>query len=130
MIIELNEVIEIGNNKYIPLVEIDKLKDKRPFLIELKGDINKRIVVVLVDSEIFAIGDVCPHQHKHSLHQGYVENYYLTCPEHGWTFSLRTGENKDKNIGTQKLEIFETKLVRDYVFLRVDNIIKNKWKFI
>ncbi len=129
MIIEPKEVFEFENNKYIPLVEIDKLKDKRPFLIEVKGEINKRVVVVLVDSEIFAIGDVCPHQHKHSLHQGYVENYYLTCPEHGWTFSLRTGENKDKSIGIQKIEIFEVKLVGRYVFLRVDNIVNNKWIF-
>jgi nitrite reductase (NADH) small subunit len=38
-----------------------------------------------------ALNTACPHQHIPALHQGVLEGVLLTCPMHGWTFSLDTG---------------------------------------
>jgi nitrite reductase/ring-hydroxylating ferredoxin subunit len=40
---------------------------------------------------IHAMNTACPHQHIPALHQGMLEGTKLTCPMHGWTFSLATG---------------------------------------
>jgi nitrite reductase/ring-hydroxylating ferredoxin subunit len=41
-------------------------------------------------SEIFAIGNECPHQGG-SLCDGAVEGDIVICPLHGWEFDLRSG---------------------------------------
>jgi nitrite reductase/ring-hydroxylating ferredoxin subunit len=41
-------------------------------------------------SEIFAIGNECPHQGG-NLCDGWIEGDIVTCPLHGWEFDLRSG---------------------------------------
>jgi nitrite reductase (NADH) small subunit len=42
---------------------------------------------------VYAIENVCPHQHFSMLHQGSLSGIELSCPMHGWTFALDTGKN-------------------------------------
>jgi len=44
-----------------------------------------------VDGRIFAIGNVCAHQHFSALHAGILSGRTVTCPMHGWTYALETG---------------------------------------
>jgi len=44
-----------------------------------------------VEGELYAIAVTCPHQHFASLHNGTLEDFCVTCPMHGWSFSLRSG---------------------------------------
>jgi len=44
-----------------------------------------------VAGELFAVDDVCPH-FAGPLHEGHVEGETVTCPLHGWCFSLRDGK--------------------------------------
>lgn len=52
---------------------------------------DEEIALFKIDGRVYAIGNVCPHQHISSLHQGEVHGLHVTCPMHGWTFALDTG---------------------------------------
>jgi nitrite reductase/ring-hydroxylating ferredoxin subunit len=126
---EIANAISIDSKNFIPTVGIDVFKDFKPYKIELVGDINKQIVIVKVNDKLYAISNVCPHQHRQSLHKGFVENGCIVCPEHGWTFNLETGENVNNSVGTQKLEKFEIIVIDRVVYIRIDHIQTKKWSF-
>jgi len=52
---------------------------------------GKDIALWHVGNLFYAVDNVCPHQHFSSLHQGVIDGLLLTCPMHGWTYSLETG---------------------------------------
>lgn len=49
------------------------------------------VVVVAQGDEIFALEDACNHAGA-SLSEGDVDHSCISCPMHGYLFSLRTGE--------------------------------------
>lgn len=52
-----------------------------------------QVLLLNVDNRIYAINNVCPHQHYSALHQGSLEKLELTCPMHGSTYNVETGES-------------------------------------
>ncbi len=51
---------------------------------------SREVAVFNVDGQLFAIDDQCPHQ-KASLATGELDGSTVTCPWHGWSFDVRTG---------------------------------------
>ena len=52
---------------------------------------NKRIALFNVDGQYHAIDDECTHAGG-SLSEGTIEGTVVTCPWHGATFDVKTGE--------------------------------------
>ena len=50
------------------------------------------IAIFRCNGELFAVNNVCSHQHFSMLHKGQVKNCSVTCPMHGWVYDLRTGK--------------------------------------
>lgn len=59
-----------------------------PCLVEAEG---RRIVLVRLGDQVYACGDVCPHQGG-ALSAGRLAGARLACPRHGWMFDVRTGD--------------------------------------
>ena len=57
-------------------------------LVEVKG---KQIALFNVDSQFFALDNTCTHRGG-PLADGEVSGHEVTCPWHGATFDVRTGE--------------------------------------
>jgi 3-phenylpropionate/trans-cinnamate dioxygenase ferredoxin component len=91
---------------------LNQLKDKegKRFLID---DID--IAVFKVDTEIFAIGNVCPHQRSALIYDGFIEDEYVVCPVHGWMFNLRTGKTP---FGTSGLNSYKVRIENDQVYVK------------
>ena len=49
------------------------------------------IALFLCKGKVVATNGQCPHA-EGPLHEGDVEGTVLTCPWHGWTFDLETGQ--------------------------------------
>jgi nitrite reductase/ring-hydroxylating ferredoxin subunit len=94
------------------VARIEELRDNRGFLTKVRGE---EIAVFKIGREIFAIGNVCPHQHFSKLHDGEVKEFTVTCPMHGWTYDLRTGVSTN---GSGKVKTYEVEVRRDEVFIR------------
>jgi len=52
---------------------------------------DKKILLTRSDNTYYACGAICPHQGI-SMENGLVFDQEITCPEHSWVFSLKTGE--------------------------------------
>jgi 3-phenylpropionate/trans-cinnamate dioxygenase ferredoxin subunit len=53
---------------------------------------DEELALWRVRGKIYAVNNVCAHQHIAALHQGILEGLLVSCPMHGWTYSLETGK--------------------------------------
>jgi NAD(P)H-dependent nitrite reductase small subunit len=78
---------------------------------------DEEIALFKVNGAFYAIDNVCPHQHISALHQGELDGLFVTCPMHGWTYSLETGKAVG---GSGRVKTYEVKVVGQNVLVRVD----------
>ena len=63
------------------------------------------VALFLSDGTVVATQGQCPHA-EGPLHEGEVENCILTCPWHGWTFNLTTGQcGEDDSISLKRFDV-------------------------
>ena len=74
------------------------------------------IAVFKINSEVFALSNICPHQQTHLIYDGFIEDEFVVCPAHGWKFNLRTGK---KDSGSNGLDSYPVQIVDDKVFIKV-----------
>lgn len=69
--------------------------------------VGKRdVALARVDDDVFALSDVCRHAFG-PLSHGFVDNYIVACPWHGWRYDVRTGEtdHPDADVTTYPVTI-------------------------
>ena len=69
-----------------------------------------------VDDKIYALSNICPHQHSPLIYDGFLEDGCVVCPAHGWMFSLETGKTPT---GQKGLNSFEVHVENGDVFVKV-----------
>ncbi len=74
------------------------------------------IAVFKVDGEVFALNNVCPHQHTTVIYDGYIVNGCVVCPVHGWMFNLKTGKMPSCNAG---LDSYQVKIIDNQVHIKI-----------
>lgn len=74
------------------------------------------IAVFKVDGNIYALSNICSHQHSALIYDGFVEDCKVTCPAHGWQFNLSDGKMAK---GRKGLDSYEVKIVDDNVYVKV-----------
>ena len=77
---------------------------------------DKKIALVRVGDEVFALNNICPHQGA-PLAEGWVEEDAIICPLHGWEFDLRTGATTN---GTTPATTFEVRIEDDQVQVAIE----------
>jgi len=67
-------------------------------LHELNENAGKRFIVddvevavFKINEKVFALSNICPHQHSALIYDGFIEDGCVVCPAHGWMFNLETG---------------------------------------
>jgi NAD(P)H-dependent nitrite reductase small subunit len=74
------------------------------------------IAVFKINSEVFALSNICPHQQSSLIYDGFIEEEFVVCPAHGWKFNLRTGK---KDSGSNGLQIYPVEVVDNKVYIQV-----------
>ncbi len=91
--------------RFVQVAKTSEVKDNIGTCVEVEG---KRIAVFKVDGEFHAIDDFCTHEEA-PLSEGEIEGCEVTCPWHGATFNLKTGEctgpPADENISAYKVRV-------------------------
>lgn len=80
-------------------------------VVEWEG---RAVVIFNVDGDFFAVGRYCPHEGGH-LDEGTLDGTLLTCPLHGITFDLATGESEDD--GGFSITRYRVKVEEGSIFL-------------
>lgn len=55
-------------------------------------DEETQIAVFRTEGKLYAVSNICPHQHAPVICDGYIEEQTVTCPLHGWIYSLENGK--------------------------------------
>jgi nitrite reductase/ring-hydroxylating ferredoxin subunit len=90
--------------------ELEELKGFR-FIVDDVTD----IALFKVNGIIYAVDNVCPHNHTPKMHLGYVEDEHVLCPVHFFKFSLITGKQAIDAGCT--LKTYEVKIQGNDVFV-------------
>lgn len=100
-------------NEYVKICKVNDLKEEtgKRFLID---DIE--VAVFKVSGEVYALSNICPHQHTHLMFDGFIENGKVACPLHGWEFDLKTGKMAG---GRKGLDSYSVRIIDDEVFIKV-----------
>ncbi|MCE1188156.1 MAG: Rieske (2Fe-2S) protein [Ignavibacteria bacterium] len=77
---------------------------------------ESEIAIFLIEGQIHAVTNICPHQHVSVMHDAFVEGQELICPAHGWQFNCRSGKKPD---GGKGLDVHETEIRDGFVFVRL-----------
>ena len=83
------------------------------------------VALFKVDGKIYALNNICPHQHANIIHDGFIEEGCVICPAHGWGFKLEDGTMREANA---KLDSYEVKIVDEYIYVKVFGK-KVNWSF-
>jgi nitrite reductase/ring-hydroxylating ferredoxin subunit len=102
----------------LKLNELSEGKGKR-FMV---GD--EDIAVFLIDGQVYALSNICPHQQSAIIYEGCIEENFVVCPAHGWKFNLENGKKENRYNG---LKSYPVKLDGDIVTIEVEQKSLN-WK--
>ena len=95
------------------LCNVRSIKDRKGkrFIVN-----DVEVAVFMVDGEIYALSNVCPHQHTTVIYDGYIEDGCVVCPVHGWMFNLKTGKMPSCNAG---LDSFPVTIIDNQIHVKV-----------
>ena len=93
-----------------------EIVEGEPFASEL-GD--TAIALYRHEGEIFAIGDICPHEHVR-LSEGWLEDGRIECPLHQSCFEIRTGKVIEGGPAYEDVPAFAVKVEGGDVFVRAN----------
>jgi 3-phenylpropionate/trans-cinnamate dioxygenase ferredoxin subunit len=110
----------MNQNGFYKICKLGDLKEKegRRFLVE---DLD--IALFKVDGRIYALNNICPHQHTNNIYEGFIEDGHVICPNHGWEFNLESGRIRSSGKG---LDSYQVVVEGEDVFVKVYKK-KNNW---
>lgn len=103
-------LIETGFTKVCTLDDLNENVGKRFIINEVE------IAVFKISGKVFALDNICPHQHTALIYDGFIEDGCVVCPAHGWKFDIHTGK---KLSGSKGLDTYEVKIVDDDIYVKV-----------
>ncbi|MGB5072683.1 MAG: Rieske 2Fe-2S domain-containing protein [Bacteroidota bacterium] len=76
--------------EFVKVTELKMLREGKGRSFPVDG---RELALFLVGGAVFAIENLCPHQHIPVLAEGELDGTVITCPMHGWQFDLATGRS-------------------------------------
>jgi len=109
--IETNNTNDL--TEFTKLCRFDELTEKqgKKYIV---GEVE--VAVFKIANEVFALNNICPHQHMSIIHDGFIEEDYVFCPAHCWEFNLKDGKMKT---GKKGLDPYEVKIIDGFVYAKV-----------
>jgi NAD(P)H-dependent nitrite reductase small subunit len=106
-----SDTIDLNEFTKVCTAEILKEREGKKFLVN-----DTEIAVFKVNGNIYALSNICPHQHTALIYDGFIDNGYVVCPAHGWMFDLQTGRMPTTARG---LDSYPVKVIDNNVYIKV-----------
>lgn len=97
------------------VAHIDQLPPGKMLYVEVDG---MPIGLANVEGEIFAFSDSCRHLGG-PLSSGFLRDGVVTCPWHGWAYSVRTGKAIVPPVGL-RIPTFAVSIEDDQIAVEID----------
>ncbi|MGB2960765.1 MAG: Rieske (2Fe-2S) protein [Bacteroidota bacterium] len=98
---------------FVHVAKLGEVPEGRSKRVQV-GDLD--VALWKVDGRLFAIANLCAHQHLPTMHEAHREGLAISCPMHGWTFSLESGRELD---GKGKLATYPVRVEGDEILVDV-----------
>ena len=102
-----------GGPAVVRVARLSDIAEGKSARVKLGDD---EIALWRVRGKLYAIGNVCSHQHFSELHRGILSGLTVACPMHGWTYSLETGIALS---GNGKVRTYNVKVEGDDVYIEL-----------
>lgn len=110
----------VARHKFI---QVGKVEDFPEGVMKEIKVADRKLLISNVSGKIYAIENRCSHEGQ-PLTEGTLENYIVTCPAHGATFDIRTGEMKELPVGEPEFSGFQRKPVKVFdVIIAGDKVL-------
>lgn len=100
-------------SQFIKVASVRDIHEGQGTKINVNGE---DVAIFKRGDRLFAIHNVCAHQHFSILHRGEVDGLTVSCPMHGWTYDLVTGRSI---VGNGKVRTYVVKVVGDDLYLEL-----------
>ncbi|HYF99880.1 MAG TPA: Rieske 2Fe-2S domain-containing protein [Candidatus Saccharimonadales bacterium] len=100
--------------RYIGLATDIKNGESRSYTIRTNDERYLEIAVFNFNGTFHAISDSCIHKGG-PLSKGFVDGDIITCPWHGWKYSIKTG--KSPHDGGDSVNSYEVRIVEDKIYV-------------
>ncbi len=98
-------------------VKVASTSDLKPGENKVVNVNGTEVALFNVDGEFFAINNTCLHRGG-PLGEGFLEGDIVTCPWHGWRYSVKTGANA--MMPTAKVAAYQVKVESNDVLVSVE----------
>lgn len=96
------------------LVYVGKLKDIPERCGKLVIVDGEDVALFRRDKNVYALSNLCSHQHFSMLHKGEIDGLSVSCPMHGWTYDMTTGIAVK---GNGRVKTYRVKVVDEEIFV-------------
>lgn len=90
---------------WVDLCKLSDLSEGEGHFVKVN---DRNIAVFIIEGKVHAFDDTCPHAGG-SLSAGTIDEGYVTCPWHYWSFSIETGTMAAG--GRAKIRVYPTQIV-------------------
>ena len=119
----------ISGKEYLMVCPSNRVYEKKGTRIQYDDDDeDMQVAIFRVDGKLYCLWNICPHRHKDQIFNGILKKLTVICPEHGWTYSLETGENMNKLQGLRGLDRFDIFEEDGWVYIEKPTITIPRWR--
>jgi nitrite reductase/ring-hydroxylating ferredoxin subunit len=93
--ISLYSQLLIDGKPFLRICKSDDVYQKKGKNFYFDEDVQ--IAVIREGVNVYAVSNICPHQYEAVICDGLVEEGTVTCPLHGWIYSLDSGKALGSN---------------------------------
>lgn len=97
------------------ICKLSDLPENKGIRIEIN---DHDIALFKIQGKVYAISNICPHNHTSQMFNGYLNGYEISCPVHGWKFDIRTGKTLSNH---SSIKSYETKVIDDEVYIKISS---------
>lgn len=119
---------EINGKAYANIMQSKNLANGQSKKIAFEGQLDRQIAVFRLEGKLYSIQNICPHRHADKFHESIIEGTTITCPLHGWSYSLETGANTNPLQGMKKLSLFDIFEENGEIWAEMPPNIIPKWQ--
>jgi NAD(P)H-dependent nitrite reductase small subunit len=105
------------DSRFVKICSVSELTEYEGKNFEI--DDETEIALFKVKGKIFAVDNICPHNHIPGIAGGHIDRTYVTCPVHGFKFNLQTGKQPGRAGCT--LRTFKVKISEGEIFVKKAN---------
>ena len=99
---------------YAGLTTDVKSGSSKSFSIRTDGEKDIEIAVFNLDGTYYAISNSCAHKGG-PLSKGFLDGDIVTCPWHGWKYSVKSGKSPHK--GGDSVNSYPVKIIKDKIYV-------------